>query len=174
MHPRWCPLAGTGEAGADKILYQLGRDRGRRSFSIWTLDYHDGSAANTTEIAGSAAFALINPTWSPDGRWIAYAEAPAENANARPTNASLWMVSVGGEAKVRLTTDGAASFSPVWAAGNRVYFTSNMGGAENVWSLDATQAVAAAMGTLDTVASTAANDSSAVAGAAEHETEPNR
>ncbi len=150
MHPRWCPVAGTGVEGSDKILFQLGRERGRRSFGVWTLDYASGGASNLTEIAGSATTALINPTWSPDGHWIAFAETPVTEAPATstPAAASLWMVGVEGEGRVRLTSDTAASFSPVWTKSGRIYFASNMSGSQNIWSVDAAGAVAAAMTTL--------------------------
>ncbi len=155
MHPRWCPKPGTGENGADKILFQLGRDRGRRSFGIWTLDYADGNALNNTEIAGHPDAALINPAWSPDGQWVAFAEVDASVADpdTRPRRASVWMIGIDGDARVRLTSDASASFGPVWTASNRLYYTSNAGGVENIWSLDASRAVAAAKGTTDPLAS---------------------
>lgn len=81
MFPQWCPVAGTGSGGGDRILFQLGRERGRRTFGVWTLDYRNGTAGNQTEIAASAESALINPTWSLDGRWIAYAEVPGADAD---------------------------------------------------------------------------------------------
>ncbi len=70
LFPQWCPVAATGEGGADRILFQLGRERGRRSSlpalsgpSTWPTT----SANNATEIATSSNTAMINPTWSPDG-----------------------------------------------------------------------------------------------------------
>src|SRR5205814_1915921 len=82
LFPQWCPVAGTGEAGADRILYQLGRERGRHAFGLWTMDVNTGGATNATEIASSPSSALINPTWAPDGKWIAYAEVPIASGGA--------------------------------------------------------------------------------------------
>jgi TolB protein len=154
--PRWCPVAGTGENGADQILFQQARERGGRTFGVWTLDVADGKAANATEIAGSATTALINPTWSPDGQWIVYAEIPAWEANtgrnaARPsraTSGALWMVSARGEGRVRLTSGQGGSLSPVWGSGDRLFFVSGRTGKDNIWSLDMGPAVASARATL--------------------------
>jgi len=152
--PRWCPVAGTGADGMDRILFQLSRERGRRSFGLWTVDYADGSATNATEVAGSVESALINPAWSPDGRWIVYAETPApalgaensvtDGTTARVAEASLWMLSVEGEGRVRLTEGGGLALSPTWGGNNRLFFVSNRGGSDNVWSLDLSPAIVAA------------------------------
>jgi Tol biopolymer transport system component len=151
-------VAATGENGSDRILFQMGRERGQRAFSIWTIDVGSGGALNATEICNSPTTALINPTWSPDGRWIAYAEVPIPDApssaavattNAvRPSWSTLWMVSVEGEGRVRLTTGPGVPLSPTWGANNRLYFVWNRSGTDNVWSLDISPAVAAAQATV--------------------------
>lgn len=139
MFPRWCPVAGTGDAGADRILFQVGRERGSRAFAVWTLDYIDGRAINLTEIATSSTAACINPCWSPDGQRIVYAEvpvAPSSSRQVRPVSGDLWMISVDGTSKVKLTSGPAANLSPYWAASNMLYFVSSRQGKENVWSID--------------------------------------
>ncbi len=157
--PKWCPTPGTGENASDKILFQLGRERGRRSFGLWTIDYADGQASNPTEIASSTDKALINPTWSPDGGWIVFAEANASNASFNGANAfntgnfsstasgdsSLWMISVGGEGRVRLTQADGSHLSPTWGGGGRLYFVSGRNGHDNIWSLDLAPSIKAAM-----------------------------
>src|SRR5436190_19335991 len=72
LFPRWCTKAGTGEHGRDKIMFQRSRERGDRAFSIWTIDYKPGDASSPTEIASSQTAALINPSWSPDGKFIVF------------------------------------------------------------------------------------------------------
>lgn len=154
--PKWCPTPGTGENASDKILFQLGRERGRRSFGLWTIDYADGQAGNPTEIASSAEKALINPTWSPDGGWIVFAEANASHdgpSNSNSANftaaasgdSSLWMISVGGEGRVRLTQGDGSHLSPTWGGGGRLYFVSGRNGRDSVWSLDLGPSIKAAM-----------------------------
>ncbi|MDI1290475.1 MAG: DPP IV N-terminal domain-containing protein, partial [bacterium] len=84
--PRWCPMPGTGLNGTDRVLYQLGRERGSRSFGIWTIDVGPGTAGQPSMLASSREKAFINPEWSPDGEWIAYAQA-APTAAPTATNA---------------------------------------------------------------------------------------
>lgn len=152
LFPQWAPVAGTGKDGADQILYQVGRERGRRTFGIWTIDVMDGQAGNASEVRSSSKNALINPSWSPDGRWVVFAEVPVavgEAKNAPLTGATpsepyqmtstLWLVSVDNEAPVRLTFGNRLALSPVWSRSNRLFFVSNNTGVENIWSLDMTK-----------------------------------
>lgn len=141
LFPRWCPVPATGANGADKIAFQVGRERDGRGFAIWTLDYSQGNATNFTQIVSSADQAMINPNWSPDGQWLVYAQRPV---NTNSTNTSLWMVGVDGNGRVRLTGDQSRALSPVWASDDRLYFVSNRSGLDNVWAADLGQAVAAA------------------------------
>jgi Tol biopolymer transport system component len=149
MFPEWCPV--SGEGGVDRILFQRSRQRGDRSFAVWTIDLVGGDARNATEIASSATGACINPAWSPDGRWITYATVPSAGAwidaeTARPPSAELWMADLNGAARVKLTSGGALALMPTWGT-DRIYFVSDRGGTDNIWSLDARSAVelAAAM-----------------------------
>jgi Tol biopolymer transport system component len=158
LFPQWCPIAGTGEGGCDRILFQLGKERGRRAFSLWTVDVGQGIATNATEIASSTGTALINPAWSPDGKWIVYAEVPVstgpeqtvaiDQQSHKPIWSVLWMLSTEGEGRVRLTSGPGIALSPSWGAKNRLLFVSDRSGADNVWSLDVTSAVQAAQATI--------------------------
>ncbi|QOJ01487.1 MAG: PD40 domain-containing protein [Phycisphaeraceae bacterium] len=149
MFPKWCPVSGTGAEGSDRILFQVGRERGSRTFGVWTLDYMDGRAWNATELAGSPTAALINPTWSDDGRRVVFAEVPLDgvtNAASAPRVARLWMQNIDGTGRVRLTEGNAVALMPFWGRGDRVVFMSSKDGVENIWSLDAAPAIAAADG----------------------------
>jgi TolB protein len=147
LFPRFCPTGGTGADGADRIVYQLGRERGQRSFAIWTTDYIDGQASNPTLIASSTDAALINPTWSPDGDYIVYSSVPSagnwgsSNAGGPPA-AELWLASVTADATVRLTNSDLRAIRPVWGPSNRLYFVSSRNATENIWSLDLSQSLA--------------------------------
>lgn len=149
MFPQWCPAQGSGTEGADRILFQMGRERGSRTFGIWTVDYKEGQTGNLTEIASSVDTALINPSWSPDGQRIVYASIPAEQGaawNARPSTSDLWMINVDGTGKVRLTSGSSSALMPTWSSDNRLFFVSDRSGTENVWSLDMARPVLAATG----------------------------
>jgi TolB protein len=155
LFPKWNPIAGSGTQGSDRLCYQLGKERGRRGFSVWTVDVGEGDqAGNPAEIIGSATDALINPTWSADGKWIVYAQVPLEATDAAGwlrsdargglTQASLWMISSEGEGNVRLTTGQGLALSPVWSRDQRLYFVSDRNGVENIWAMDVGQAMRSA------------------------------
>lgn len=149
--PEWSPVAGTGANGADRILFQLPRERGARTFGVWTIDFKDGVTSNAMAIATSSRSALINPTWSPDGKFIAYAEVPApegrvEINQSRPTQSDLWMAAVDGSARVKLTDGNAVALMPYWGANNRMVFFSDRTGRGNVWTMDVANAVMACGG----------------------------
>jgi TolB protein len=151
LFPSWCPTTGTGDNGRDKIVFQRSRERGDRAFSVWTVDYQPGDASSPTEIASHPAAACINPTWSPDGRWIVFASVPfsgeqASSAGARPTLADLWMCGVDGSGRVNLTTGRSVNLMPSWGADSRIYFVSDRGGIENIWSIGTDKAMLAATG----------------------------
>ncbi|MCC6660312.1 MAG: PD40 domain-containing protein [Phycisphaerales bacterium] len=148
--PEWCPAPGPGDGGADRILFQKSRDRGDHAFAVWTIDLRDGQALNPTEIASSPVAACINPAWSPDGRWVVFATVPiagswATSADGRPSSAELWMADLAGTSRVRLTTGPALSLMPDWSATGRLFFVSNRGKTDNIWSMDITPAVKLAM-----------------------------
>ncbi len=146
MFPQWCPSTGTAANGGDKIAFQLASDRGDRSYAIWTIDYFDGRSTNFTEIASDPHAALINPTWSPDGEWIAYTEVPnAENwdpgSDLLPAATSLAMVHVSGNGRATLTDAASVNVLPNWGPNNIIYFISNREGIDNIWTLNASNEV---------------------------------
>lgn len=158
MFPQWCPVAGTGENGTDRIVFQLSRERGNRTFGIWTIDFKDSLASNPTQVTAETETALINPTWSPDGSWIAFAEVGLDSAdkttvtlrNGRkvtsrmPATGMLWMIGADGTGKVALVGGTGAALMPTWASSGSIFFVSNRGGFENIWSLNTNGAVTAA------------------------------
>src|SRR5262249_26783921 len=156
LFPQWCPVAGTGQGGTDRILYQLGRERGRRAFGLWTIDVGPNGATNATEISNSPTTALINPAGLPDGKWIVYSEVPVvgnegnvitDREARHPAWSRLWMISVEGEGRVRLTSGPGVALSPTWGGNNRLFFVCDRTGAENIWSLDINSAIVAAQAT---------------------------
>lgn len=147
LMPEWCPVAATGEGGADQIAFQRGRQRGDRAYSIWTLSYRPGGATSPTEIVPAGELAAINPAWSPDGRFIAFACAPVSQPlpgrrALRPMSADVWITSADGSQRATVTSGRSCNLSPVWANAERLYFVSDRSGAEAVWSINTTQAMA--------------------------------
>lgn len=151
LFPEWCPSPGTGYAGADRILFQRSRQRGQRTFSIWTLDYNHATmqANNETELASSPEYALINPSWSPDAQRLVYAAVPNPDQwteETRPTMASLWMIGIDGSGQVNLTNGSSIDLMPTWGSTGRVFFVSDRSGVENLWGLEIAPAILAATG----------------------------
>jgi hypothetical protein len=146
LFPEWCPVGGTGMAGSDRIVFQKSRQRGDRSFGIWTLDYKNGQAANTTEIASDPNFACINPSWSKDGEWIAYATVPSPSqwnyrTGVKPPSADLWLVDLQGSNRINMTSGRNVNLMPTWGPENKLFFVSDRGGADNIWSMDGTAVI---------------------------------
>lgn len=159
LFPEWCPVAGTGIAGADQILFQRSRERGDRAFSIWTLDFNPtpGTAGRETEIAAGPNQALINPSWSPDGKFVTFAAVPnsqswSQGGSARPESSTIWMVSTAGTGKIKLTNGDTIDLMPVWGRNNDIFFVSNMDGQDHLWSMELSPAIRAASVTMPDIA----------------------
>jgi Tol biopolymer transport system component len=120
-----------------KIAFQRARFRGTRWFSIWTVDYVDSEGLRPTEIAASSNAAVINPSWSPDGSRLAFATIvnPNVDPNGRPAAADVWVIDVDGTNRTRLTTDHYLNVQPTWCPDGRLFFVSDRGGADNIWSI---------------------------------------
>ena len=71
------------------------------------------------------------PTWSPDGRDIAF-------NSARNGNNDIWVVSAGGDEPRQLTDHPAVDWLPRWSGdGELIYFTSTRSGESRLWRIPA-------------------------------------
>ncbi|MGB2987431.1 MAG: DPP IV N-terminal domain-containing protein [Phycisphaerae bacterium] len=135
LFPEWSPIG-------DTILFQRARERGSRWFSIWTVTLVDGEPRYPTELAASSTQAMILPTWSPDGRRVAFSGTSAPPSElegavlpAAAGRVDIWMMNADGRGSVRLTDGYTANFAPVFSPDGRIFFTSNRSGHEDIWSL---------------------------------------
>jgi len=131
LFPTWCP-----RRDVDRIAFQRARQRGSHWFSIWTLDLVDGEPRRNTEVAASSNAAVVCPAWSPDGMQLAFSTIlqPATHNDESLPQQELWIVNADGSGRQRLA-EGNTNLTPFWAVTNRIYFVSDRGGQENIWSV---------------------------------------
>ncbi len=131
LYPRWSPIE-------ERIVYQRARERGQRWFSVWTLRLVNGEPRFPTEISAGANEAHILPTFSPDGRRVAFCVVGGRSSDelaSKPAPSEIRIVNADGGGLVRLTDGDGANYSPYWARDGRIYFTSTRGGKETIWSV---------------------------------------
>lgn len=135
LFPSWSP-----DKNVDRIAFQRARQRGGRWFSLWTLDLVGGEARRVTEVAVSTNAAIVSPSWSPDGQRLAFATVtePTRYVDGKPLGQQdVWIASVDGTNRQRLTDGSGMNLTPFWAANDRVFFVSDRSGAESIWSVRA-------------------------------------
>lgn len=137
MFPKWSP-----DVASNKILFQRPRQRGSRLHGIWTIDYKGGEAINPTEVVSAANAAVINPSWSPDGRRIVFVSVldPDKAPSDRPEQSDVWVINLDGSGRTMLTDNQFANFQPIWATDGRVYFVSDRSGVDNIWAISTDRA----------------------------------
>jgi TolB protein len=135
LFPSWSP-----SKTLDRIAFQRARQRGSRWFNLWTLDLVEGEARQVTEVAASTNAAIVAPTWNPDGKQLAFAtiaEPTGDKSVKSRGQEDIWTVNCDGTSRHRVTDGIGMNLSPFWSADNRIYFISDRGGAECVWSYGA-------------------------------------
>jgi TolB protein len=131
LFPSWSP-----SRDVDRIAFQRPRQRGSRWFGLWTLDLVNGEATRATEVAVSTNAAILSPSWSPDGGRLAFATVMEPNKELKSHSrgrTDVWIVNADGTERQRLTDGTGANLMPCWS-GDRIFFISDRGGPECVWS----------------------------------------
>lgn len=135
LFPVWSP-----DRTIDRIAFQRARQRGSRWFSLWTAELVDGEARRLTEVSVSANAAVVTPAWSADGKRLAFGTIiePAKGEKGRTEGQQdIWTVNSDGTNRSRLTDGAGVNATPCWGRDGRVYFISDRGGKECVWSVRA-------------------------------------
>ena len=134
LFPRWSP-----DPSKDVLAFQRARNRGGRWFSIWTCEIIDGEARSITEVTASNNAAVVSPTWSRDGKQIAFAtivEPNTVDSHGKPMGQQdVWTVFADGTGRHRLTDGKGINTSPFWSSDGRIYFISNRSGTDCIWSV---------------------------------------
>jgi Tol biopolymer transport system component len=100
--------------------------------SIYVMDFdpQTGTAGNVTRVTGKDIDAGW-PTWSPDGKRIAFQSEKAGNWD-------IWTIGVDGSGPANLTKDPSDDQYPAWSPdGTRIAFTSRRSGNQDVWIMNA-------------------------------------
>ncbi len=89
---------------------------------LWIMDLPGGVPRPLLQSNAGGAFQLT-PSWSPDGRWIAYVTwDDVERGH-------LWKVSAAGGSSKRLTTEAGEYFYPIWSRDSRSLLVTHGDGA---------------------------------------------
>ena len=90
------------------------------------------TARQTGRLLTTLPGGALDPVWSPDGSWIAFAGRDAYTID-------LYAVRPDGTGLTRLTTDGQLARSPAWSPdGQRLAYLSNKTGFFEAWAVDVT------------------------------------
>ena len=136
LFPVWSP-----KKDKDQIVFQRARQRGSRWFSVWTLDLIDSEARSVTEVAVSGNAAVVSPSWSPDGSMLTFSTIvnPGLNHGGHGgadsgSQQDVWVINADGTGRRRITDGNGVNTTPTWSKDGRVFFVSDRGGADAVWS----------------------------------------
>lgn len=135
VFPAWSP-----DRTVSRIAFQRARQRGSHWFSLWTIDLVDGEGRRPTEVAVSNNAAILSPSWSPDGKQIAFTTVVQAAKGSDPhshAQTDVWTIDADGSNRQRLTDGRGNNLMPFFASDHRVYFISDRGGTESVWSVRA-------------------------------------
>jgi len=130
--PEWSP-----DPAEAVLVFQRARQRGSRLYSLWTIELLEGQPGRPTEIVSASNAATINPTWSPDGRCIAFATVTIDRNLPNHDALDVWRVQRDGTNLQHVTMDPGDEYLPSWSADGRLYFVSSRSGNANIWSVAA-------------------------------------
>jgi Tol biopolymer transport system component len=120
FNPVWSPDGNKVLFATESVEHPY--SRGTTS-QLWTADVRTGDSRKIYD--GDA----VQPSWSPNGKWIAYWGLPKGTGKR-----DLWMISASGSNPVKITDDDFINWSPTWSPdGQFIYFSSNRGGSMNLW-----------------------------------------
>jgi serine/threonine protein kinase len=143
-NPEWSPDGKMIVYATEQVRFPYGRTT---KSQLWTVSIQDGA----TSLLDSGD--CVQPQWSPHGNRIAYWGLPTGSGWR-----DLWTVDSEGKNEVRLTSDAAIDWNPLWSPdGHYIYFLSDRSGSMNVWRVAINEKSGDAKGELEQVTVPASN-----------------
>lgn len=116
-----------------KLLFQKPRTRVPQWYSVWILNL---KTQRVSEIVSNNNWACVTPNWSPNGKKIIFAAINKNPGNSGPfTGDDIYTIWEDGTHLMRLTTDNAPDWNPIWSKDGTIYFISKRNGYQNLWSI---------------------------------------
>lgn len=113
-NPEWSPT-GT------HLAFQLPAGRLRPLWSVWIMK-SDGTDRTQIFAAGDAW--AVHPTWSPDGRFLAFTKLEAQTEEKGPPAGDIWIYDLQTGLSFRLTSAASLDADPYWSLDGWIYFSS--------------------------------------------------
>jgi Tol biopolymer transport system component len=108
----------------EKIVFRSERDGG----GLFTMGATGESVRRVTDSG-------MDPSWSPDGRRLAFGTEAVDDPYSRLSLSTLWTVEVATGQKKQLTTTGDA-VQPAWSPdGRHIAYWANTGGQRDIWMI---------------------------------------
>jgi len=129
MGPVWSP-------DGRRLAYVV-RDEDKGGLHLWTMRA-DGSERTQITYPERELSRVEDryPSWSPGGRWLAFASNRGKDRKGR-RNFDIWVVRSDGSGLTQLTTNGSHDTCSTWGPdGRHVYFQSNRGLSWDIWRME--------------------------------------
>ena len=123
---KWDDIHPALNPNGDRLAFTSNRNGG---WDLYLLDLLSGEINQLTDTQDYEGA----PSWSPDGRWLAY-----ESYQADTGSLEIWIRSLdNAQEPIQLTDDPGADFSPAWSPlGRQIAFVSTRSGENEVWIAD--------------------------------------
>ena len=143
VQPAWFPDGRRLAFASGQGQSPSAEGRGGGISELWTVDTTGGEPQRLYR--GDA----VQPRVSPNGRRIAFWALPPNEdfTTFASSNRDVWTVAIDGTNPVRVTTEEATDWNPVWSPeGTALYFLSNRSGSMNLWRVGIDEATGVTTG----------------------------